>query len=426
MAEMFYKVVMPKNLFSSKKIWWLAAIYALLTGIYAWWSYGLTTPNLVLSTNSIYWQWQVWMWENIFNNRPLRSIIFGALMIMIFGIYVLLARQINRLVIDKKIRAKKFALILIIAALPLFFSYNALSADVFNYIFNAKMVLELQADPHLQVAQDFPGEPLLRFMHNSHTPAPYGRLFTLITLPFYWLGADKFVLQWLAMRMMNLGALMLSGILMWKMWRREKYFSSSPVWILLNPLILIEFISNSHNDWWMLLPALAAFYLIRSPKKTWWKILLSALFLLASTQIKFATVVLLPFWLYCLIAGQSWWVKFVAKLSLKKFNDWVEKYFFDLMAIAMFVPLLTPRAQFFHPWYLSWSLAWWPLCRARWLKYTFLCLSLSAMLRYLVYLWLGDYTVGLAVGEVVITFAGAAVFGLAIYLVKHLSSVKKA
>jgi hypothetical protein len=231
---------------------------------------------------------------------------------------------------------------------------------------------------------------------------------------------DRFILQWFWMRVMSVVALVVGGWLMWKMWQKKTGVKTSPLWIFFNPLILLEFVSNNHNDWWMVTPALASFYLVAFDKKTTGRIIASALLLLASTQIKYATLVLVPFWLYVVIDKK--YLQWLLSVGwLKALYDWAGKHLFDLMAIAMFVPLLTPRAQLFHPWYLSWSLGWWPLCRLRVVKYALLFFSLSALLRYSAYLWIGEYNLQTTIAAITITFAGAAVLGIGVWLVKFVS-----
>ncbi len=270
------------------------------------------------------------------------------------------------------------------------------------------MVVTYQADPHVQVAQNFPEDPMVRFMHNSHTPAPYGYGWTWLSLPFFILGIGKFIGQWVMMRAAAGLSLAITGWITWRWWKQRQLQEipaaapvslawSHPLWVYLNPLLLIEIISNDHNDLWMIWPTMLSLWLLDDQtKKRPWKILISALLLAGSTQIKFATLVLIPFWLY-LAGGRELitWLK--TKLTqpknhhwLFKLRTWGEKYFYDLIALAMFAPLLTARSQYFHPWYLTWSLVWWPWCRWSGTRIALLAFSFSSLFRYLPFLWAGN------------------------------------
>jgi len=100
-------------------------------------------------------------------------------------------------------------------------------------------------------------------------------------------------------------------------------------------------------------------------------------------------------------------------------------YFFDLCALAMFIPLLTSRAQRFHPWYLSWALVFWPLCRHPRTHTAMLILSVSAMLRYLPYLWFHEYTDAITLSQQVITLLPVTVYAVAIMVTHFVSPAAK-
>jgi len=359
--------------FFSSKLNLQLLTYFLLIVVYTVFSYSLTAPNLILTSWSPYWNFQTWMWTNLFNNRELLSYIYLAIMVSLFIIYFKIIKNW-----PKKQRISWWLPLLI--ASPLIFSNNALSYDVFNYIFNAKMVVVYQANPHFQTALDFATDSWTRFMHNTHTPAPYFYGWTSLSLLPYFLGGGKFSLTWLSFRLFSFLSLSLLSFFIVKNIKKQN------IWLLillLNPLLLIEVISNTHNDLWMMAPALVAM-LLAANKKGNKNILISFSLLLFSISIKLATLTLLPIWLALILPWEKAWPK------LYKFilNNWT------LMAsVFLFLPLLTPRSKQFLPWYLIWPLVWLPFINKKWQawKISLLVLSISSMMRYLPYLWRGNY-----------------------------------
>lgn len=331
---------------------WMLVIYMAGFELYGWFSYSLTDPNLVLSSWSPYWQFQTWMWQTFFTNSTLLSQTYALLISALLGWWGWLLWQHRSNTLKLTPGTKHRVLVAVgLLCLPLLFSYNALSHDVFNYLFNAKMVVEFQANPHVQVALDFAEDDWTRFMRNTHTPAPYGYGWTALSLAPYLLGFGKFITTWISFRLASI--LSLFGLVIVSWWLLRKLNRAVPSWALIatffNPLLLIEIVSNSHNDLWMMVPAIAACGLLlptNQKKVKFWQILVSAGFLGLSISTKLATLVLVPLWLALLI--------FPKEPLLKKWWPLAASW-------ALFVPLLTLRSQQFHPWYLTWLLVWIPV-----------------------------------------------------------------
>ncbi|OGJ37813.1 MAG: hypothetical protein A2383_01860 [Candidatus Pacebacteria bacterium RIFOXYB1_FULL_39_46] len=365
--------------------------------LYVFWSYSLTDPNLILTSWPPYWQFQQRMWQFFFHQREWLSYGYASLMIGLFAVYFwgiyLTGKQ------TAKIVQRKDFFKYLLALSPLLLSYNALSHDVFNYIFNAKMILVYHANPHLQVALDFVRDDWVRFMHNTHTPAPYGYGWTALSLLPSFLGASKFVATWLLFRAWAVISLVLLYQVIVKLTSKVtgKSLSLPSFWLLFaNPLLFIEIIANQHNDLWMLVPALTSILLViekptcllgrsQLTKKTMsvllFKLLLSIGLLIFSISIKLATLVLIPIWLLIIA---RWFVPLI-KQRISKFNlMW-------LNSVALFLPLFTARSQQFLPWYLIWSLVWLPVIKIGWWKRWLVIISLTAMARYLPWLWAGGF-----------------------------------
>ena len=369
-------------------------IYFLLLTVYTVFSYSLTAPNLTLISWSPFVQFQAWMWKTFFNNRPLLTQTYLALIIALSTTYIQLFKNWPK--------TKKFNWQLpILLSLPLLFSNNALSYDVFNYIFNARMVLVYHANPHLKVALDFANDDWTRFMHNTHTPAPYFYGWTGLSLLPYLAGGGKFLATWLSFRLfswLSLGGL--SWILI-KNSRQNRWLSMT----LLNPLLLIEVVSNSHNDLWMMVPAVFSMLLI-SKKQDSKTSFFSFILLLFSTSMKLATLALLPLWLTFIFP----WKKILPQLQ-----KWLKNNWGFISSVLMFLPLLTPRSKLFLPWYLTWPLIWLPLIDNKWKiwKTSLLILASSVLLRYVPFLWAGNYDGPVYSQQLLITWVPIGIFLLA-------------
>ncbi len=340
--------------------------YFLLFVIFSVFSFVLTDPNLFLLKSDLFVSFQTYLWKNILPMQNFRTIFYGSLIIVIFINYLLILKNWPKLNLNSK---KNFWRFIIIISLPLIFSYNALSYDLFNYIFNAKMVIEFGANPHIQTAINFPDEPMLRFMNNVHTPAPYGYGWTVLSLLPYLVGLGKFLSTFLIFKLFAFMSLLLTLFITEKFFKKINYFKLALLY--LNPLFLIEILSSSHNDLWMLAPALLAIYLATNlNSKKLFKIFFIIILMVVSVSIKYATIVLLPFLIYLI------------------FKDKLEKliklpYIFDLMSLALFLPLLTERSRYFLPWYLIWSLIFVPLIKNKFLRNLLIVFSFSSLLRYL-------------------------------------------
>lgn len=363
----------------------LFVLFVLLLIVYSVFSYSLTDPNLILTSWSPYWSFQQWMWQTFFNNRVLLSYTYGLLIGLLFIVYLTILHKLKKSKFN--ISNSKRVFIIFLLALPLLFSYNTLSHDIFNYIFNAKIVLLFKANPHVSVALDYAYDDWTRFMHNTHTPAPYGYGWTALSLIPYSVGFGKFLPTWLIFRLFSLLSLgLLYSVVSFVAKQLGQKLSSSQLAIVfLNPLVLIEIISNSHNDLWMMTPAVLSLGLLLKRKLKFKYLVLSLLLLVFSISIKFATLMLVPLWLAIVIAA-----------NFKKLNNFLQNNWALLASVLMFLPLFTARSQQFLPWYLIWSLVWLPFIQNKFWRNTVLLLSISAMFRYLPWMWAGGF------GEIVL------------------------
>lgn len=394
------------------KYWQL--LFGFLAGLLAIWSYQLVDPNLVLFNSHFFYSVQQKFWE-VGANRNWLSASYFLIISFWFGAWIWgyrrgLAKNITK-------SWKKMFIFILPIVIILWLGMNALSHDIFNYLFNAKMLWQFQADPHQQVALDFSYDPWVRFMHNTHTPAPYGYGWTIISLPPFIASSGIFVLAFWGMKLWMIVALLVYLYLIWKLMQLEKADLKNYYLLALHPLLLIETVLNGHNDVWMMWPVLLALWLIlRFGVVMWVPVAVLALWLV-SINIKLATLVLAP-----VLGGLYFWSKWGEKLSIRitNFAKWWRSTWPEWSALALLVPLFTARSQRFHPWYLIWSLSFLPFINWKWLRYSLLGLSITALYRYLPWMQANlEYSEVLIFKMQLITWSGA-LLGLLYYLIEFI------
>ncbi len=402
----------------NKKSKLVFGMYWLLLFGFLVFSYSLTAPNLTLVSWQPFVNFQSWMWAHFFNNRTLSAIIFTGLFFLLIGFYLKLVHSLN---LKINIQQKPIWTLIKLTAIlgfPLLFAYNAFSYDIFNYMFNAKIVIQYHANPHLKTALDFAHDPWTRFMHNVHTPAPYGYGWTVFSLLPFLAGFGKFILTWFSFKLSSY----LSLLLLIPLWHElDQSFENLKLnWknaliFCFNPLVLIEVIGNGHNDLWMMLPVFVSFGLIPKldKKSLVTKFLIglgSAVLLVFSISTKLASLTVVPIWLLLIIYSLK------PKISKNIFeqtrlsHNWWQQNWPLLASILMFLPLLTNRSQQFHPWYLTWSLVWLPLIKNKTWRNLLLIFSFSSLFRYSPWILANDYSQFVKIQQKLITWTPALIW----------------
>lgn len=287
--------------------------------------------------------------------RPWNTLIFAILSLSLAIIYFsLIKRELNQ----------RWFLVLAVFGI---FSYPLFSYDIFNYLFNAKMVLIYHANPHIKTALDFAFDPMLQFMRNTHSPAPYAYGWTAFSLiPGLAWFAGKFTLSFWLMKLFIVAFWLLTlkvlhqlviTLFPKELWRW---------WLFaLNPLVLVETLINGHNDVVMMFLALQSYWLLMQSVK-----LRAILLLVLSASIKYATILLLPF--------------YFLKSKFPKLD--LPTIFALILALAMLT-----RPDQLHSWYLIWAFSFAVLSRHRfWISF-FTALTIGGLLRYAPYLYFGHW-----------------------------------
>src|SRR3990170_5437071 len=141
-------------MFKYLKIGYFITLFGLL--IY---SFTQVDLNLTLSQISIFQTAQKSLQQIGFFNRPLSTTIYILLAVLMFLFYF----SFLFMAWKKKIVARQVWVLIIGAIVILTFSYNAFSYDLFNYMFDAKILSLYGQNPFFYRPLDFTGDPWLNF-----------------------------------------------------------------------------------------------------------------------------------------------------------------------------------------------------------------------------------------------------------------------
>ena len=311
-----------------------------LTVVVGLFLYSFTQVDLSLTLS----EWSVWQviqkfFQHIgYFQRPLSTFLYIAIVLLLYLFYFLFLR-LSRIGGIRDIGG--IWGLVIATTIILTFSYNAFSYDLFNYMFDAKIVTYYHQNPYEHKALEYLGDPMLSFMHGVHRTYPYGLVWLILTVPLS-LGINFFLPTFFLFKLLAslsfLGTVFFIGKILNKFSPQNEVFAI--VFFALNPLVLIESLVSAHNDIVMMFFAVWALYLLLSKKYT-----RSIILLVLSIGVKFATVLLVPVFLY------------IAIKQLRKQSIDFKKVFmiiFVLMTIAVVITSFAsginknPEIQ---PWY---------------------------------------------------------------------------
>src|SRR5581483_425659 len=234
-----------------------------------------------------------------FFERPLSTYLYISILVLFSVLYIIFLRSAKK----GHVTRKQFLLLIGSSAVILNFAYPAFTYDVFNYIFDARILTFYHQNPYLHKALDFPGDPMLQFMHWTQRTYPYGPVWLGLTAPLSVIGKGLFIpTLFLFKGMMTIFFLGTAYFI-----QRISKNKFSVLLFAISPLVIFESLVSSHLDIAMMFFAVWSFFLLK--KRIY---LLSIFFLLFSIGIKFATVFLLPVYLYVLFKrGKVDWEKMV-------------------------------------------------------------------------------------------------------------------
>jgi hypothetical protein len=343
----------------------LIAIYFFVLSLFAIFSYGFIDLNLHLSSSPVFLTLQKPLEVLVFQMRPIASMIFLALLSMLFFCYIWFLKKGNTFFLTWK----RILLLLIAISVLLIVSFPALTYDIFNYITTAKVAFFHHENPYLVMPIDILNEPYLAFTRAANKVALYGPVWILGTAIPHYLGQGNIWLTIIMFKLMN--AVCYIG-LSYLIYRATKSIKNV-MFFALNPLILIETLVSGHNDIYMMLFVVAGI-LLWEKKDTASKIK-GLISFIASCLIKGATLVLLPLF----------FIKNISRDRLLLIAYW-------LLAGVFFV--VGPLREELYPWYAVWLISIAALLDMK--KHAVLIgftivLSFALELRHIPYIYMGEY-----------------------------------
>lgn len=275
--------------------------------------------------------------------------------------------------------SKKFVWIGIwLSIVFLVFSYNAFSYDIFNYIFDAKILTHYHANPYLHKALDYPTDPMLSFMHWTHRTYPYGPFWLVATVPLSLLGLQFFLPTFYLFKFVIaasfLGTVWSIGKISQKLFPKREVFTLA--FFAFNPLVLIECLVSAHIDGVMMFFAVYAFFLLINQQQ-----IKSFFSLIISVGIKFLTAVLVPIFLYISVLQNK-----------KKKILWETQFVLILVLLLLGMIIESHQSGNFQPWYLLAPLSFIVFLKPRYyVIIPTVVLSAFALILYVPYLSIGNW-----------------------------------
>lgn len=354
-------------------------IYALL----AIFSYSFVDLNLTLSQNPSILAFVKSMQLLGYYNRPLSSLIYILFILTAFSFFIYNLNLINK----QKLSARYVFLSSFVNFLILVLAYPFLSSDIFNYMFDAKIIVNYHSSPYANRPLDFTGDEWLRFMRWVHRYSPYGPLWLGFSTIPYILGFGKFIITLFSFKFFIGVFHLLNTLLIYRI--SEKINHNKAVFAAalysLNPLFLIEGIANSHNDvvlaTMLILPI---YFLIKNNK------IFAYLSIFAGVFIKYIPILTLPWIFLGSFSKKGIHLNKVIYLNLITMAI-LTVLFSNLRLTVPFVSSGAVQVQF-QPWYLFWTLPFISLIGNLRLSAIAIALSFGAALRYLPFTYYGDWS----------------------------------
>ncbi|MGE5041793.1 MAG: hypothetical protein ACM3IJ_02730 [Candidatus Levyibacteriota bacterium] len=298
-----------------------------------------------------------------FDHRVLVTLGYAIFICGFFVFYLYFLKAVKKISVLK---------ILLVFSFLLLISYpTILSYDIFNYATTAKVTYFYKENPYLVMPNEFLGDKDVVFTRATNKVALYGPFWIMLSFLPYLLGFGNYLVQAFFFKVL-VGTFYFLTV--WVIYKLSDKDVGKTAFFALNPLVLIETFVSGHNDVAMVFFALYSLYLFKNGKN-----LLSGFSLVLSILIKYATLFLLPVWVYLLYF----------RLKQKKIS-WEKVYVYSLI-LMFFVFLLSPLREEMYPWYAIWFIPFVSLLESKRLKALTIAFSFGLMLRYLPYMASGTY-----------------------------------
>lgn len=241
----------------------------------------------------------------------------------------------------KSLSLKPLFVILALITLIYSLSYPFLSKDIFSYYLYAKIAYFYHLNPFNTAPIELAGKDFfVSIAHNITAPYNYGPIYLLYSIiPMAILTINKIMLYLITLKLLNGILFFISGYLLYKLANSDKRICA--IWFL-NPFLVIEWLSSSHNDLVMVAFFIIGFFYLT--KKKYFKSLNLILF---SILTKFISIIAVPF------------IFLNNNLRIK-----------SLKILGILLPILIQLTRkAIQPWYLTWSYMFLPLTHLKTLSW---------------------------------------------------------
>ena len=262
--------------------------------------FALPSIIYIIKNKTIYrfiWHRTFLLRQPILEKEPLlNAILFFAIFSLLFLFYFLIVKNNKKIFKNKK---TIFIFIVVIAILfMVIIPYT--SSDVYSYIANGWSAAHYKENPYYVstgeiVENTRQNEPMFNKVANCwrYETVVYGPLWTLICTGLSFLSFGNIDMALFVYKLANLIVHLINCVLLYKITKKN-------FWVLLyglNPFILFEALSNTHNDIFIILFILLAMYFAIKKKK----LFLAVAFIAMATAIKYMAILILPFLvIYCI------------------------------------------------------------------------------------------------------------------------------
>lgn len=336
-------------------------------------SYTQVDLNLTLS------QWSVWQeiqtsFQHIgWFQRELSTVFYLAILFFLFLFYLISLRLVK----NRNVELRGFWVLIGAVSVILVFSYNAFSYDLFNYMFDARIVTLHHQNPYMHKALDYPLDPWINFMRWTHRTYPYGPVWLGFTIPLSFIGSQFFLPTLFLFKSLMaasfLGAIYLIGKILEKISPNNMLLGMA--FFAFNPLILIESLVSGHHDILMMAPSLFGIYILLDKKYV-----RSYLLLFLSIGIKFATIFLIPIYIFI-----------TSSQRCNKQIKWDKVFMGSVVLIAIAIIFSSLRTEM-QPWYFIWVLPFVSLLPGKKLiAIVSVAFSFGLLLHYVPFLYTGNW-----------------------------------
>ena len=220
------------------------------------------------------------------------NITSGVLVIGLFlllGIlYLLIIKKEDSIFKDKK----QVMIFIIIISFIFMMILPYLSSDIYYYIGDSWLCSKYHENPYYTTVKDLQDNGINDEILNNtgvwkHTTSIYGPVWNIIAICLVSLSFGSVTSALFIFKILSLLMHIFNCYIIGKLTKGKKYI----LLYGLNPLILIELLSNAHNDIYLILFLLLSLYFLIKKKN----IYLMVLFLILSIAIKYSTILIIPF-----------------------------------------------------------------------------------------------------------------------------------